>query len=148
MHKKINNLASPYKMVFLALMPFFLLLCCINSLYSAEKNGKDTGELKNNVFNNYESEIGRVDEKGIVYNKYGSMLGSVNEEGIIYNVSDLEIGKVEPDGSVLNQSETRLGSVNDKGEIFNVSETKMGIVKDISDIKYIGGAARLLFFKK
>ena len=147
MRKKISIPASPYKMVFLVLMCSFLLLCCFKSLYSAEKKGKDTDEIKNNIYNLYDREMGMIDEKGIIYNSYGNKLGSVDENGVIYNISDLEIGRVEPDGSVLNQSETRLGSVNGKGEIFNVSDKKVGIVKDISDIKLIGGAARLIFLK-
>ena len=149
MLKKMINQRNIDKKVFWLIIPFlFVMLCCFTTAYSSENNSKETSEIKNNVFNRYESEIGRVDEKGIIYNTYGDILGSVNKEGVIFNVSDIEIGKVEPDGSVLNQSETRLGSVNDKGEIFNVSDIKIGSVKDVSDIKLIGGVARLIFFGK
>lgn len=144
--QKINNPARLCKLIFLILVSSLCLLCCFKSLYSAEKEGNSTGEIKNNVFNRYEKEIGRVDEKGAIYSKYGRALGSVDENGIIYNVSDIEIGRVQSDGNIFNQSETRLGRVNEKGEIFNVSDIKIGFVKDLSDIKLIGGAARLIFF--
>jgi len=147
MNKKNNNTANRFKPGLLILVSSFLLLCLFTTTYSAEKNGKDAGEVKNNVFNLYDSELGRVDEKGTVYNKYGSILGSVDMDGIIYNVSNLEIGNIEPDGSILNQSGTMLGSVNEKGEVFNRSGMKVGVVKDISDIKLAGGAARLIFLK-
>jgi hypothetical protein len=122
-----------------------LLFCPSSIIFSAEK-GADKEEMKNNVFNIYDTERGRVSKDGAVYNLHGRMLGSVDGEGIIYNISKIKIGRVEADGSILNQSDTKLGTVNEKGEIFNVSQRKIGQVKDINDIKLIGGAARLIFF--
>ncbi|MGD9159399.1 MAG: hypothetical protein PVG39_13390 [Desulfobacteraceae bacterium] len=144
---KTDNPISMYKLIFLTITPFLLILCSLTLVCSAEKKEKDTGEIKNNVFSLYDREMGRVGEKGTVFNIYGRELGSVDENGIIKNVSGVEIGKVEPDGSILNQSGTRLGSVNEKGDILNVSDRKIGLVKDISDIKLTGGAARLIFLK-
>ena len=147
MIKKTDKRINLYKLIFLTITPFLLVLCCFTLINSAEKKEKGTEEIKNNVFNLYDREMGRVDEKGTVFNIYGRELGSVDNDGIIKNVSGLGIGKVESDGSVLNQSGTRLGSVNEKGDILNVSDRKIGIVKDISDIKLTGGAARLIFLK-
>jgi len=147
MVKKIEIQAVPKKLIFLTITSFLLMLCLVTMGYSAETKGSDTGEIKNNVFNRYDREMGRVDEKGIIYNLYGRQLGSVDKDGIIYNISDLKIGNVKPDGKIMNQSGTELGSVNDKGEIFNKSGIKMGFVKDIADIKFTGGAARLIFLK-
>ena len=147
MVKKIDIQAGPHKLIFLAITSFILMLFLVATGYASETTGKNDGEIKNNVFNRYEREMGRVDEEGIIYNLYGRKLGSVDEDGIIYNISDLKIGNVEPDGKIMNQSGTELGSVNDKGEIFNKSGIKMGFVKDSADIKLTGGAARLIFLK-
>ncbi len=125
---------------------FILQSFSVSFLHAAEKRTTDKGE-KNNIFNLYDAERGRVSEEGTVYSQHGNLLGYVDKEGIIYNISKIKIGKVELDGSVLNQSDTKLGSVNEDGEIFNVSSRKIGQVKDIKDIKLIGGAARLVFFK-
>lgn len=147
MSGEIKNSKSRYKLIFLIIISSLLFLCCFKPLYSAEQTGKDAEEIKNNVYNLYDREIGRVDKEGTVFSLYGRKIGSVDEKGIIRNISDMEIGKVESDGTVLNQSGTKLGSVNDKGEVFNISDRKVGSVKDISDIKLIGGAARLIIFR-
>jgi hypothetical protein len=148
MSKRIKRQSIRCKPIYIVIIFFILQFCSISALYSTEQKATDEGEKKNNIFNAYDYELGRVDKEGIIYNQNGSILGSVDGEGIIYNVSKIRIGKVEPDGSILNQVDTKLGSVNDKGEIFNISQVKRGYVKDIKDIKLIGGAARLILLKK
>lgn len=147
MIKRIVNPKGLYKLIFITTIPFIILVCGFSQLNAARQKGTEPEEIKNNIFNLYDREMGRVNKKGAVFNISQRKLGSVDKDGVIYNVSDLEIGKVEPDGSVLNQSGTKLGSVNKKGDVFNVSERKVGSVKGIEDIKLIGGAARLIFFK-
>lgn len=147
MTEKTNNPVNPYKSIFLIIIMSVMALYSFSTAYSSEPEGKNSGEIKNNVYNLYNREMGRIDEFGNVYNAYGRKLGSVDPEGKIHNVSDLVIGEVKPGGSVLNQSGTVLGSVNDQGDIFNVSGRKLGSVKDVSNIQFIGGAARLIFLK-
>lgn len=146
MSKPIDRQSTRCKPIYFVIFFFILQLCFVSALYAAEKKAIDEGEKKNNVFNLYDSERGRISEEGIIYSQHGNVLGSVDKEGIIYNISKIKIGKVEPDGSVLNQANTKLGTVNENGEIYNVSSRKIGQVKDIKDIKLIGGAARLIFF--
>ncbi len=146
MSKPIDSESTRRNPFYLIMILLSLLFCFSSMIFSAEK-GADNKEVKNNVFNIYDSERGRVSEDGIVYSQHGNVLGSVDEEGIIYNISKIKIGKVEPDGSVLNQAGTKLGSVNENGEVFNVSEIKRGYVKGIKEIKLIGAAARLILFK-
>ena len=147
MMKIIKNPASLNKLFFLTITPFIILLCSFTLLYSSEQKEKDSDEGKNNIFNLSDYEIGKVTEEGIVYNRSGMVLGTVDEEGIIYNISKVKIGKTESDGNVFNQVGTKLAVVNGNGEIFNRNGYKVGYVKGISDIKLIGGVARLIFFK-
>lgn len=147
MKRKINNTGSIRKLILLTIAPFIILLCSFTLLYSSEQKETEQGEEKNNVFNLTDYEIGKVTEEGIVYNRYGTELGTVDEDGVIYNVSKIKIGKTEPDGNVFNQVGTKLAVVNEKGEISNRNGYKVGYVTNISNIKLIGGAARLIFFK-
>lgn len=125
-----------------------LIIFLCGSLIAAASDKKEVkDEEKNNIYNIHDRDMGKVTEDRIIYNRFGRPIGSVDEDGIIYNVSRIVVGKVEENGNVKNQSGTKMGSVNDDGEIFNVSKRKLGIVKNISDIKLIGGAARLIFLK-
>jgi hypothetical protein len=120
---------------------------------SAQEQGQSAASVKDEtlrgkIFNLYGREMGKVDPQGKIFNAYGSNLGSVDISGTIFNVSNIIIGKVSDDGIISNQSGTVLGSVNEKGEIFNVSGNKLGEVRGESDIRKIGAAGRLIFFRK
>jgi hypothetical protein len=147
MSKPIRNQSIRCKPIYVFIIIFILQFCYVPALYSEEEKIKDD-ETKNNIFNLYDSELGRVSKEGIIYNQHGRKLGSVDDEGNIYNISKINIGKVDKDGTVFNQSDTKLGSVNENGEIFNRGASRVGQVKDLKDIKLIGGAARLIFFRK
>lgn len=147
MKRKINNPESLIKLIFLTIAPFIILLGSFALLYSSEQKEKEPGEEKNNVFNLNDYEIGKVTEEGIVYNRYGTELGTIDEDGVIYNVSKIEMGKTEPDGNVFNQIGTKIAVVSNNGDVSNRNGYKVGYVKNISNIKFIGGAARLIFFK-
>jgi hypothetical protein len=95
------------KTIYFVIFFFILQFFSVSDLYAAEKRAIGEGE-KNNIFNLYDVERGKVNKEGNVYNQHGSILGFVDEEGIIYNISKIKIGKVEPDGAILNQSDTKL----------------------------------------
>jgi hypothetical protein len=143
--------ANQKKIIFIKLCTgilFFAITAMFSLSVSADTAGeKETNKDKNNVYNLYDAELGKVMDDGSIYNKYGTSLGYVDEKGIIQNAHKVVIGKVEDEGTVRNQAGTKLGTVNIKGEIFSVSDRKMGSVKGVDDIKLIGGAARLLLFK-
>lgn len=92
-------------------------------------------------------EIGSVDSEGNVYNRYEKFVGSVDKKGKVYNVSMTHIGMVDPNGEVRNQTGILLGYADEQGNIYNRLRKKVGSVDGIGGLTFIGGAARLLFFK-
>ncbi|MFC1862679.1 5-fold beta-flower protein [Thermodesulfobacteriota bacterium] len=130
---------------------FFLLATDFNQRLFAQD--EDTGEIDDSigrVLNDHDAVLGLVKNNGQITNRFGALLGSVDDDGTIYNVSKISIGKVDPlTREVLNQSGTVLGLVTPEGDVFNNNGDKLGsVLIDSGGIILVGGAARLIFFRR